>query len=458
MSNVRDFGAMGDGQFDDTEAIQHAVEDGDGQLRFPPGRYRISKTIEIKLDEVGYTSINGTDGLAQIVMSGPGPAFRFIGTHEGTGDPNSVKPNVWAKQRMPRIKDIAIEGDHKAADGIEMIKTMQSVFTGVHLRHLRHGIRLTERNRNVLIDHCHIYQNTGVGVFLDAVNLHQINITGNHISYNRLGGIRIERSEVRNLQITGNDIEYNNHKSHGTEPEPTGEIWIDTTAEKASVNEVTIASNTIQATPSPGGANIRIMEKKDESRPPGLINITGNVLGNQENTLHITGGYGISVTGNTIYSSENRNVLIEDSRLITLSGNVYRRHTPKLFTGVRLVNSQDCIIGDSGFYDEAEEGQTNGASLLELVDCRRINVSGCQFIDGTPYGIDVHNGDHINISGCTIVEWTRRKRTAKAAIRFTGSGGGNIVAGNIVAHQKREQRVLLENGANAMVANNIEDG
>ena len=116
--------------------------------------------------------------------------------------------------------------------------------------HCRHGIHLVERNRNVLISHCHIYFNRGVGVYLDGVNLHQINIASSHISYNRQGGIRLERSEVRNLQITGNDIEYNNFRAHKTEPEPTAEIYIDTTAEGASVNEVTIASNTIQATDS----------------------------------------------------------------------------------------------------------------------------------------------------------------------------------------------------------------
>ena len=94
-----------------------------------------------------------------------------------------------------RIKDLNY--------GIELIETMQAVFEGVLIRRVRHGIRLHKRNRNVLISHCHLYFNTGVGIFLDRVNLHQINIAGSHISYNRLGGIRIEGSEVRNLQITG---------------------------------------------------------------------------------------------------------------------------------------------------------------------------------------------------------------------------------------------------------------
>ena len=49
MSNVTRFGAIGDGVADDTEAIQHAVTQGDGVLHFPPGTYRITQPIEIKL-------------------------------------------------------------------------------------------------------------------------------------------------------------------------------------------------------------------------------------------------------------------------------------------------------------------------------------------------------------------------------------------------------------------------
>ena len=276
-------------------------------------------------------------------MAGEGPAFRIIGTHGGTGDPNSAKPNVWERQRMPTIRNIEITARNPKADGVELIETMQAIFEGVLIRQVRHGIRLHRRNRNVQIHDSHIYHNTGVGVFLDGVNLHQINICGNHISYNRLGGIRIERSEVRNLQITGNDIEYNNHRAFGAEPEPTAEIYIDTTAERASVNEVTVASNTIQATFSPGGANIRIMEKKGQDRPPGLWAITGNIIGSQENNVHLTGCHGIVLSGNHIYSCELRNVLLEDCSQINLTGNNFRRHTPRAHTGVRMEASHDCI-------------------------------------------------------------------------------------------------------------------
>ena len=426
MSNVKDFGAKGDGTSDDTDAIRHAIQDGDGLLRFPRGNYLIKETIEVVLDETGRIGIEG-GGVATVVMAGSGPAFRIVGTHGGTGDPNSAKDNVWTRQRMPSVRDIEVTGDHPEADGFELLETMQSRFEGVLIRQVRNGIRLHKRNRNVVICDSHIYHNTGVGVFLDGVNLHQINISGSHISYNRLGGIRIERSEVRNLQITGNDIEYNNHRAFKTEPEPTAEIYIDTTAEGASVNEVTIASNTIQATNSPGGANVRIIEKRDESRPPGLWAISGNIIGSQENNVHLTGCHGVALSGNCIYSCGNRNLLIEDCDQITVSGNHFRRHGKDRFTGIRLVNSHDCIVSGCGVRDEALEGQASKASLLEMADCYRITVNGCQFIDGAPYGIDAERCRDINITGCTIGGDLLKDR-GEAGIRFRGDGERNLIA------------------------------
>ena len=432
MSNVQHFGATGDGTTDDTEAIRHAVQEGDGVLHFPPGHYRVSRPIEISLAESGPLGIDGTSGTARVLMAGPGPAFRLVGTHEGTGDPQSVKGNVYPNQRLPTIKNIEIEGAHPEADGIQLIQTMQSVLEGVLVRRCRHGIHLTQRNRNVLISHCHVYYNTGVGIFLDRINLHQINIASCHISYNRLGGIRLEGSEIRNLQITGNDIEYNNHAKHGTDPEPTAEIYVDTTESGSSVNEITIASNTIQATNSPGGCNIRIRETVGgTARPPGLWSISGNIIGSQENNVHLTGCYGVALSGNCIYSCGSRNLLIEDSRQITVGTNTFRRHTPQMGTGVRIVRSSDISVTGCSILDEHPDGQPSGASLVELVESRRINVTGCQLLDGVPCGIDATDCSHVAITGCTIHD-TREERRSRHAVRFTGKGTGNLVALNSI--------------------------
>ncbi len=455
MSSVKAFGAVGDGKTDDTVAIRHTLQDGDGLLQFPRGRYLIRETIEIPLDQTDRLGIDGSGGTASVIMGGQGPAFRLVGTHQGTGDPNSVKPNVWMRQRMPTVKNIEVTSTNPAADGFELIETMQAIFEGVLIRNVRHGVRLHRRNRNVLISDSHIYHNTGVGVFLDGVNLHQINICGNHISYNRLGGIRIKNSEVRNLQITGNDIEYNNHRAFGTEPQPTAEIYIDTTAERASVNEVTVASNTIQATVSPGGANLRIVETPGPARPPGLWTVTGNIIGSQENNVHLTGCHGVVLSGNFIYSGGERNLLLEQCSQINVTGNSFRRHTPTAYTGVRLVDSQDCLLSGCTVQDEAPEGQASAASLLELVRCRRISVQGCQLLDGAPYGIDAEQCREVNINGCTLID-TRKEIRAQGAIRFRGQGANNLISSCTIG-KTRAAALQLDAAAGVTVADSIGD-
>jgi polygalacturonase len=451
MSTVKGFGARGDGKTDDTDAIIHAIRDGDGSVRFPAGSYRISRTIEISLNATGPICIDG-NGTARIIMSGPGPAFRLVGTHGGTGHPTSIKDAVWP-QCLPTLKNIVIEGLHPEADGVELIETMQAVFEGLLIRRVRHGIRLHKRNRNVLISHCHIYFNTGVGILLEGVNLHQINIASNHISYNRLGGIRISASEVRNLQITGNDIEYNTHAVHKTAPERTAEILIDTTADGASVNEVTVASNTIQATPTPDGANIRIIERRDSGRPPGLWSITGNIIGSQTHNIHLLGCHGIVISGNCIYSCGVRNLLIEDSDHITIGANSFRRHTPAMNTGIRIANSANCTLTGCTLQDEAPEGQKTKASLLEVVDSQRITITGCLFLDGAPYGVDLNGCSFVNMTGCTVMD-TREAQKAQGMLRIRGAGKANLLVGNTIGKCAAEA-LEIEPAANVTLAANV---
>src|SRR5262249_14613649 len=78
---VLEFGAVGDGKADDTPAIQRAIDNGNGQVHFPTGVYRLTRPLVIDLDRVGFTTLDG-GGTARVVMAGPGPAFHFVGTHE----------------------------------------------------------------------------------------------------------------------------------------------------------------------------------------------------------------------------------------------------------------------------------------------------------------------------------------------------------------------------------------
>ncbi len=466
MSNVLHFGAKGDGKTDDTAAILHTIAQGDGVLEFPRGNYLITKTIPIILNDTGRTAITGSGGTAKILMRGQGPAFHILGTHAGSAHPPSFKPEVWASQRMPTVTQIEIEGPSPEtwkdgtpakADGILLESTMQATFEGLLLRNLHHGIRIHQRNRNILITHCHIYHNTGAGVFLDSVNLHQINITGNHISYNRQGGIRVERSEVRNFQITGNDIEYNNHNIFpGFKPQPTAEILIDSSAPGTTVREGTIASNTIQATYSAGGANIRIIggaEKAgdrgqrtggsaDGNRRAGMWTITGNLIGSQETNIHLTHTRGIVLSGNFIYSGHQRNVLIEGGKNIVLAGNCFE-HNPdykekELCTGVRIEDSENITFSSSILHDcqagkhtVPTEARFQRDGLLELIRCNRVSVTGCQILDGTPHGLFIDASENVQITGCTITD-TRTPKLQTTAMKVTEKTKPPMLTGNVI--------------------------
>ncbi len=441
MSNVRDFGAIGDGRHDDSDAVQHAVDMGDGVVLFPPGDYLLTRTIEVDLRQRNRFGVSGSSGTARVIMAAAGPAFHLVGAHGGTAQPSDFSPEVWQRERMPTATNLEIEGAHAEADGFLLEGTMQSTFEGVLLRKLRHGIRVTRRARNVLISHCHIYHNSGIGVFFDEVNLHQAIISASHISYCLAGGIKIVGSEIRNLQITGNDIEYN----YDVAAVASADVWIDSSADRATVREATICSNTIQAKSSPGGANIRIVgHNPQDNHKAGMLTICGNLIGSQEINVHLVACRGVTVVGNVIYSGEQRNLQLDGCRNIVIGPNSFD-HNPdyrdkELCTAVRLADSRDCTL-TGNLIQDSQAGQHTVAGvrpierdgLLEIARCQRINVSGCQILDGVPVCVHIEDSHHVSLTGCTLTDGRDEQKT-EFAIVWRGAGSNNYLAANSIGH------------------------
>jgi hypothetical protein len=452
VTNVLDFGAAGDGVMDDTEAIQHALDDGEGLIEFPRGTYRISKTLIVDLQKRSRTAISGLGGVAKIVMHGPGPAIFLSATHAKTADPDGFRPEEWQHERMPTVDGIEIEGAHPEADGIRIIGVMQPTLTRVLIRNVRTAVHVTERARNLIVNGCNFYHNTGVGIHLDKVNLHQTVIADSHISYCRLGGIRIEDSEIRNLQITGNDIEYNNYRAHqkqfpDAEGEPTAEIYID--VRSGTVREGTIASNTIQATHSPNGSNIRFIGTREgeEGQFAGMWTISGNLIGSQNNNVHLTGVRGVVISGNYIYSAHNRNVLVENSRDIVIGANNFG-HNPdyrgrELATGIRIVDSENCNLTGVLIQDAQAGTHTvetvplEREALVELIRCRRVNMTGCQVLDGTPIGILIEDCADALVSSCSVIN-QRKVPKMDSAIVFRGKNPGSMLVQSRISGASRD--------------------
>ena len=388
QTNVKTLGALGDGKTDDTAAIRKAIDGGTSDLYFSKGTYRLTKTITIDLDKTGFSSLSG-DGTATIKMEGAGPAFHFVGTHEGTAAPESVKPNVWEKQRTPMVEGIEIVGANPEADAIEATGTMQITISRVVVRECRHAVHLTDRNRNVLISACHFYNNRGIGVFYDNVNLHQSNIVGCHISYCGGGGVVSHGGNVRNLHIGTCDIEGN----HAKDGPPSANVWLDSTG--GSIGEVAITGCTLQHTnKATDSANIRItgggtdpsLERKQgrATTREGNVTIGNNVFSDVQVNIEIKSARGVTITGNTFWEGFQHDLVAEDSSHIVVTGNNFDRNPRYLVNG----------------FDNAEK---NGLVFRGCSDC---SLTG-NIISGVwkqPAAVEITNGNRFSITGNSILD------------------------------------------------------
>jgi len=430
--NVRDYGAIGDGKTDDTRAFQHAVDSGRGDVYVPRGTYRLTKTIVVDLDRIGPVSIIGS-GTSSLVMAGPGPALRLIGTHGGTASPITVKENVWKNQRMPLVSGLEIIGDAPGVCGVEARGTMKANFSRLLIRKVLHGIHLRERNRNVIISDCHIYENRGIGIYLDHVNLHQINISNSHVSYNVGGGIVQRGGDVRNLQVGNCDIEGN----MGDKDPATANVFIDAT--KGTIGEIAVTGCTIQHTHNaPDSANIRIIGE-GLSRPyangelrGGNITITGNILSDVQVNVHLKKVRGATIAGNAIWKGYKHDFLVEGCSSVSFASNVFDRNPRYHYgdgatakRGLVFRNCDNIIL--SGL--QINNVWRKKAGLI-LEKCRQFNISGCMILDCDNCGILMDDVQDTIVSGCTIYD--KRSDSKKKAVLRIRKGNGNFVVNNLL--------------------------
>lgn len=398
MSSVRDFGARGDGKADDTEAIQHAIVKGDGVVHFPRGDYLVSRTIQVPLQRHGRLSIDGAGGAARILMNAAGPALNLVGSHRRTAAPADFLDEQWRRERMPIVQGLEIVGQHPQADGIRVEGVMQPTLHQLLIRKCRHGIHLHNRDRNVLISDCHIFDNSGIGIFFDGVNLHQTIIHGCHISYCKQAGIKVVAAEIRNLQICSNDIEYN----YDSKLEGCADVFFD--CREGTVREGTLIGNTIQAKESPGGANVRFLGAKDHPNAVGLFTISGNLIGSQARALDLHACRSVVITGNCIYSGYRHALWAENAEHLVLGANSID-HNPE-YRG----NSTDQIVvrncrnvSMTGLVLQHTRAANDPVtSSIEMRGCQNVNITGIQIHGARVRGIALENCSVVRVADCTI--------------------------------------------------------
>ena len=423
---------VGDGQADDTAALQKLVDAG-GSVALPKGRYRLTKTVTVDLAKLGAAGIS-SDGTATLIMAGPGPALKIVGTHGGTAAPKSFKPETWA-QRTPVVQGLEIVGAHAEADGIEANGTMQLTLSRLTIRECRHGIRLAVRNRNVVIADCHLYRNRGIGLFLDNVNLHQTNVTGCHISYNLGGGIVAVGGEVRNLHVGTCDIEAN-HDENGP---PSANIFLDSTG--GSIAEVAITGCTIQHThKAPGSANIRILgagkdpsllrrEGREHTRE-GHVTIVGNVFSDVQVNLEIRQARGVTVSANTFWEGFAHDLLVEDSQNIVITGNNFDRNPRYLVNGNGLAEKNGVLlrrVADSAFSGNVVVGVHGKEAAVDVEDGTRLRITDNSILDSDGAALRLTRLSRSLVTGNLLRDDRREKQRGIGALLVVREGAENRI-------------------------------
>lgn len=392
---------------DVTLELQAQIDERRGVLLLPRGPHRITRPLSFDLAKHSGATIRSAEGRATLIMDGPGPALRLQGSHHGSAAPQSFQPATW-NEATPSVTGITILGNHAEADGIELFQCVQPIISQVAVRGCRHGIHLVTRNRNVLISDCHLYGNEGVGIYLDAVNLHQIHIAHCHVSYNRQGGIVVRDGNVRNLQITGCDVEANMPSTPGLPADRIANILLDVSGSAGdktqSIAEVAITGCTVQhsanygpvpgQTIAPGGANIRLLGK--EAYPIDSVTITGNILSDTTLNLHLDWCADVTLSGNTFFAPQPDHLVATHSRRITVTGNTFNPREFERPASLRFSDSADCLISACSIH---RSRSTEGALILER--CQGFVLQGLNLTDCTR-GIVVRNCQDTLIRDCRI--------------------------------------------------------
>ncbi|MEM7143704.1 MAG: right-handed parallel beta-helix repeat-containing protein [Verrucomicrobiota bacterium] len=391
-----------------------------GRVVIPAGRYRIEETLEIRLAETGATSISA-EGPVTIEMAGPGPAIRIVGSHEGRAGPDTFEEETWL-ERMPLVDGIEILGMHPEADGIELEKTMQATISRVVVRKARHGIRLVNRNRNVIIAACHLYENSGGGVFLDDVDLHQINIGDCHISYNPGGGVVVENGNVRNLHIGNCDLESNMPDDPKAAETRAANVLIDVSdgSEKQSVAEVAITGCTLQHNSvAAAGANIRLLGREDY--PINVVTIGNNVMSDSKLGLYFDQVRELAVTGNVFFTSQPADIFMVRCERAVFTGNQFDPRNMEWKSdsigGAAFVFCRDLVFNGMQF-----GGIRNPNGALIFDQCERVIVNACSFRDCSNGMVFVECEDSV-VSNCLV----------------SGTGDGGL---DLDVYEGRNMRVL----------------
>ena len=126
-ANLKSFGALGDGQHDDTEAFRRAVKEAPaGAIEIPPGRYLVTDIVEIARSAEAegadaLSLVNTLLGMAIDVSTRRPKLARVVGGLSGPAIKPVALRMVWETCQTVKIPVIGVGGIASTEDALEFL-------------------------------------------------------------------------------------------------------------------------------------------------------------------------------------------------------------------------------------------------------------------------------------------------------------------------------------------------
>lgn len=330
--DINNYGAVGDGKTDDTEAFQQAAQQK-GIIRLEPGKtYLIKSTIKIDLTNIKGIQANN----AKILLSGDFAAFHLKGNKtKGGAEPLS---NVGLEQEFSAvIEQLHVFSKNHEGTALILDGTFGVNISKSHFYNLKKGIEVINRNRNVIITENHLWDIAEYGIHYNNANLHQSIITNNHISYAKIA-LFFENGDVHNIQINSNDIEVGYSNNNNTQ----SAIQVVCDKPDTQFSQAQIVGNTIEDHFLAKEGIVHFYSKVfdssaihlDQAPYIGMIELVGNEFSGSSKALVLDNIHDLTVNGNTFKLIKEALISIyTGAEGINISGNTFSGRIGKSYGG-----------------------------------------------------------------------------------------------------------------------------
>jgi len=399
----------------DYSSIQEAVNalgDEGGTVYIPAGIYKISEPIVVKKSEV--------------TLMGAGSGTLLLNTNEeGKNTIELLSGGSEEEKRIWRVKvcNMHLKGNEKCGNGIYAYYVNEIFLNDMWVDyHGKSGLYLDYCYENPRVSDNNIAYNKEKGILIDGC--HDIVVSANELEENGTG---VYAKDIFNATITGNNID--DHI-------------------KCCIHFVNALGSIITGNmlENSKGECMIIDEKCN-----GVV-ITGNIL-RQPGDLRIKGTMGVTITGNAFDMTRGNSIEIEESNLITISGNIFSGGPDDRVYGIVMRDVKDASISGNTMVKPLEGGiyvLGNENKYINITGNTIKNPSGKS--PGEFSGIHIQNTSHSIISHNIIID-DRNEKIMRAAIEETGDSDYNIITNNRVNKGKSDD--IVTTGKNTRKEGNV---